>query len=543
MMNIVLLPPPPGGRWWEVPRFLSREKSEVPPADVVLGPEVVRPDGPPAAVRVRLRGHVVLLQLLEQRREKRPRGLELVAADEEPLVPVDDVEDEALVGVRELDVVRALVLQVQLAVVQAHAQPRDLVVDLEVDGLFGLNADHELVGLLVQVAAVLPAEDVARHVPELHPDLGQPAVEGLARLHEERDAVPAGVADVQRSGGEGRAQGVLRHRLVVEVPRQPHVAVLPPGVLPEDDVLEGDGPHGLEHFDLLRADVLGPEAHGGLHGEQRQHLQQVVLHDVPDDAVVVEVAPAALGAEVLAEDDLHVADELPVPQGLEHEVAEAQHDEVLHQFLAQVVVDAVDLLLREVLPERAAELGAALAVAAEGLLHDHARPPRGAGRPPRGGPRRRHEHRGRQREVEDAVAPRELGLEGVQLAAQRPEVLLRVVLALEEAAAVQEAPHGLPALGARADAAREALLQRLPELRLGHGAAGVPVHGEVLGQQPLVEQGEERREDLLLRQVPRGPQHHHAQRLPRPRAPAQLRQLVRQPLVSHAAEAARCPPR
>ena len=48
----------------------------------------------------------------------------------------------------------------------------------------------------------------------------------------------------------------------------------------------------------------GQMAHRRLHGEQGQDLQQVVLDDIPDDAVLVEVAAAPLGAEVLAEDHL-----------------------------------------------------------------------------------------------------------------------------------------------------------------------------------------------------------------------------------------------
>lgn len=42
---------------------------------------------------------------------------------------------------------------------------------------------------------------------------------------------------------------------------------------------------------------------------------------------------------------LHVADVLPVPQRLKHEVGKPQDGQVLDQLLAQVVVDTVDLLL------------------------------------------------------------------------------------------------------------------------------------------------------------------------------------------------------
>lgn len=65
--------------------------------------------------------------------------------------------------------------------------------------------------------------------------------------------------------------------------------------------------------------------HGGLHGEERQDLQQVVLDDVTDDAVLVKVAPSPLRAEVFTENHLHVADVLPAPQRLKHQVGESQH--------------------------------------------------------------------------------------------------------------------------------------------------------------------------------------------------------------------------
>lgn len=54
---------------------------------------------------------------------------------------------------------------------------------------------------------------------------------------------------------------------------------------------------------------------------------------------------AALCPKVLREDDLHVPHKLAVPQRLEHKVGEAQHRQVLNQLLAQIVVDAVDLVL------------------------------------------------------------------------------------------------------------------------------------------------------------------------------------------------------
>jgi hypothetical protein len=73
----------------------------------------------------------------------------------------------------------------------------------------------------------------------------------------------------------------------------------------------------------------------------------VVLHHVAQRAgAVVEVA-ALFHAELFGDGDLDVGDVLAPPQRLEQRVAEAQGKQVLHRRLAQVVVDAEDLLFAE----------------------------------------------------------------------------------------------------------------------------------------------------------------------------------------------------
>ena len=83
--------------------------------------------------------------------------------------------------------------------------------------------------------------------------------------------------------------------------------------------------------------------HGSLN--LKRHLYEVVLHDVADDAELVKVAAAALRAERLLEADLHVADVVPVPGRSEEGVGKAHHQHVLHQLLAQVMVDPAGSVL------------------------------------------------------------------------------------------------------------------------------------------------------------------------------------------------------
>ncbi len=61
----------------------------------------------------------------------------------------------------------------------------------------------------------------------------------------------------------------------------------------------------------------------------------------------VVVAGAAADADVLGHGDLHMVDEIAVPQRFDQRVGEAEHQQVLDGFLAQIVIDAEDLLFVE----------------------------------------------------------------------------------------------------------------------------------------------------------------------------------------------------
>ena len=72
--------------------------------------------------------------------------------------------------------------------------------------------------------------------------------------------------------------------------------------------------------------------------------------------------------------DLHVIDVAAIPHRLEHAVAEPEHQHVLHCFLAEVVIDAIHLLLVEVLVREPVQRARAVEVDAEWLLDDDPAP-------------------------------------------------------------------------------------------------------------------------------------------------------------------------
>ena len=100
----------------------------------------------------------------------------------------------------------------------------------------------------------------------------------------------------------------------------------------------------------------------------------MVLHHVARHARMVIVAAAQLHAELLGDGDLHIVDVAAVPDRLKHAVPEAKDHDVLHGFFAEVVVDAVNLRLGDMLGEVRIQVAGALQIVAEGFFNDDPAP-------------------------------------------------------------------------------------------------------------------------------------------------------------------------
>ena len=92
----------------------------------------------------------------------------------------------------------------------------------------------------------------------------------------------------------------------------------------------------------------------------------MILHHVPDDPKVTEVAPAALSAKGLLEGENGVRHVVTVPDGAEDPVGKPQHHEVLDHLPAHVVVNAADV----VLVKQGGSVVGTLQVPPKGLLHN-----------------------------------------------------------------------------------------------------------------------------------------------------------------------------
>ena len=316
-----------------------------------------------------------------------PRRLHHVGAVKERAVAHHAVVEEPLVPGGGGGFAEILVAEVELDRIELDRRPRPLRLDEDLDALLGLDVHHEPVGIELLPDLVLGdaiplgfLEEQKRRESELDHDDGMTPRQPLARPQVERHARPPPVLHVELEGGiglGGRARGhlglapIARHRLAVD-----HAGPVLAAHRTLQDLLGPHGPDRLQHLHLLVADGVGLERAGRLHRDHGHELEHVVLDHVAKHAGGVVVVAAVLDAHLLRHRDLHVVDVAAVPHGLEETVGEAEDHDVLHGLFAEVVVDAVDLPLVEDGAEPEIELARGLEVAAEGLLDDHAPPPR-----------------------------------------------------------------------------------------------------------------------------------------------------------------------
>lgn len=191
---------------------------------------------------------LIIIEIVEQRSEDSPAGIQLVITDKVGMITLQAVENERLVRLGDLEVGEASpVGEVELGDDGLHAQAGELRVHLDIDTLVGLNAHDELVARNV-------LENARCNVLELHADFSLLLVQGLACLHDEGYSVPTLVLDVRNKRTESGAAGVLGNSVVFLVSRLASVKRL--SVLANDDVLGLDRRNGAEDPHLLITDIL-----------------------------------------------------------------------------------------------------------------------------------------------------------------------------------------------------------------------------------------------------------------------------------------------
>jgi glucose-6-phosphate 1-dehydrogenase len=384
---------------------------------------------------------------------------------------------------------------------EVRGQPRLLRPEGDGDRLGRLEGEHDLVR-----QPRVPRAHARVGTAEGDDDLLAGRTQRLAAGEDDGHAGPVGRVEGRLDPEEGLGAGVGRDPVDVAV-----------AVVLRAEGARGDL-FGCERRERAqRRDALGPDrvrvvGRGPRHRDERQHLQQVVLADVPQGADTVVEGAAPLGRERLRERDLYALDRARVPRRLEQVVGEAEGEDALEHLLREVVVDAVDLRLVEQRPEQFVELLRRGAVAAERLLHEHPRPPAvpstRRGQP--GGGEVLEDGAvvaGRHREVEELVRA-DLPLvvyrvQDVQQAAVGGHVVeapLRVGEVLEERCQPLGADRS-------AVACPDGLTDILPEVGVADVAARHADTPEAPGQLTLLTQAIERGGDLALHEIARRSEH------------------------------------
>ena len=143
-------------------------------------------------------------------------------------------------------------------------------------------------------------------------------------------------------------------------------------VLARHHLIRSEIAQAAQHLDLFITDRGGIKTGGRLHRYRRQQLKHVVLHHIAQSACAIIIADAVFQPDRLSHGDLDIVDVGGIPQRLKHDVGKAQRQQVLHGFLAEIVIDAENALFREGLGHGIIDVAARFQISAERLFQPDA---------------------------------------------------------------------------------------------------------------------------------------------------------------------------
>ena len=103
-------------------------------------------------------------------------------------------------------------------------------------------------------------------------------------------------------------------------------------------------------------------------------MEKMIGHHVAQGTGRVVVRAPVFDPHGFRHRDLHVIDVAAIPQRLENTVGESEHQDVLHRFFAEVVIDAIDLWFLEDLSKLMIESPGGFEVAAKRFFDDYSPP-------------------------------------------------------------------------------------------------------------------------------------------------------------------------
>ncbi len=273
-----------------------------------------------------------------------------------------------------------------------------------------------------------------------------------------------------------------------------------------------------QNLGLFVAHHVGVERHRRLHGSQRDELENVVRHHVAQRARFVVIGPALFDAYRLRHRDLDVVDVAPVPNRLEDSVREAEDQDILDGLFSQVVIDPVDLLFVQHLPDFLVQAARRFVVAPKRFFDDHAPPAMFFGnqicRPQLlddGG-----EKVGSRSQVIKIVAARAVLLVDVSQNAAQLFINLRIVEIARDVVNPAREPMPQVRIDLGGGKIADLLADHVAKLLAVHLIASHAHQRKFLRKQIILGEIVERRDQLALGQVARSAEYHHHARIGRP---------------------------
>ena len=232
--------------------------------------------------------------------------------------------------------------------------------------------------LASRLLSALRGEQDVRRGTELNPHFAGAHRQIFSGAQIKRHAAPAPVVNEELDRDVGFDVGIRFHLGLLPVAGA-RLAVHDAGEILSAHDLFGDiggreRADGFEQLHLFVADGFGFERHGRFHGDERKHLEHVVLRHVAQRAGLLVITAALADAERFADGDLDVVHGIPVPELLENRVGKAEHQNVRHRFLAEIMVNAADLAFVGVAGQLVVQRVRGGEVVAERLLDDDALP-------------------------------------------------------------------------------------------------------------------------------------------------------------------------
>ncbi len=130
----------------------------------------------------------------------------------------------------------------------------------------------------------------------------------------------------------------------------------------------------MQYFCLLVSNRVRVKRDWRFHRSQADQLHDVIWHHVAQRSGLIVVTAALFHAHGFRHRNLHVIDVAPVPDGLEDSVGESKRQDVLDRFLAQIMIDAIDLLFFRNFQQLHIQVPGRLQVMTKGFLDDHPPP-------------------------------------------------------------------------------------------------------------------------------------------------------------------------